>query len=54
MTAVADTEYEDVIEPNDQICYKYRIMDPKSTLSISAHAYSGNPDIFVNPTSVPD
>ena len=50
VTAQADFEYEDIVDQNDQNCYKYRVKEPTTTLSITAHAYSGNPDIYVNPT----
>ena len=45
--------YEDFVNYNDRTCYKYVVRSTDKKLRIGAYSFSGNPDIYVNPESIP-
>jgi hypothetical protein len=46
--------YEDYVNYNDRQCYKYMIKSPEKKFRVGAYSFSGNPDIYINPGSIPD
>lgn len=48
-----DREYEEYVEFRELECFSYLVWDDFTKLVISVKSYSGNPDIYVNPKTMP-
>lgn len=46
--------FEDFVNYNDRTCYKYIVKSSEQKLRIGAYSFSGNPDIYVHPETIPE
>ena len=55
VTKIKEEQYQayDVVSTGDQNCYEFNVKNPAQTMEVYLNAFSGDPDIYVNPLTLP-